>query len=840
MPKIIRILVILLISWLNAGGMESYIVVDHGDEVDSMQDIRSRLEQTVQKEITLHNLLAKTQAVIALEKMADMYMVQLGPFDPDKQFAMIYLMVHAHFPQAIVIERAKPAPAAPPAPPPLVNGATSNATSVATPPQYVSETNREETSTDNTTIWIALFGLAVIGILYMFLSSDQLRRIKKEHVDIEERQKKLEVKQHTLLAQMGENIHTLAKETATRTQTLAQKTEGVLLHDDVQKVIDGENELLGITSDLIKFLQIKSKKIAIQNAPFDFNNVLHEVAGTLYSTCKSSGKELVFDVDKNVPKEMHADSLHMAQVLTNLIEFLMCHTVSHKVHLRAGIRMGSDNIQILHVEIHSEIGAIDEEMFFDAYYDEASKKYVGLGLFVARELVQLMGGELTLGGEAEANTRLALTFPVGKRSEDRRQYRLPDRAIMDEKVLIVDKNRDVTYALKHFLDYFKMDATVMSSDTFMQRMPDFSHYDIVAIDNTLFDKNVVHFLREKRNKDALQVISLENLYASHTIPVDDVADVRMKKPLTQQHVFDILVQLGRQESMDPVDEAVAHELDADSLEVFRGDFADNRSIALEDFSRFSGAHVMIVEDNLVNQKVLKGMLSKAGLKLTIANNGQEALDLLEEVGEEVEMILMDISMPIMDGFTATKRIHEDSRFKKIPIVTLTALVSEHEVDKMFDVGANGYLSKPLKIGKLFSAMEKFLKHIKVTPDALQSNTQERNLPKIDGLDIRHAIGNMQNNALLYREVLSEFKEFYGSSDAVFEKLIQDTRYEQLRTLCVDLRGLSGSIGAKGLFEVVTEAQTMLVYKKYSLLERLIEPYRTELEKLNRAIEQYLG
>jgi HPt (histidine-containing phosphotransfer) domain-containing protein len=128
----------------------------------------------------------------------------------------------------------------------------------------------------------------------------------------------------------------------------------------------------------------------------------------------------------------------------------------------------------------------------------------------------------------------------------------------------------------------------------------------------------------------------------------------------------------------------------------------------------------------------------------------------------------------------------------------------------------------------------------VTPDALQSDTQERNLPKIDGLDIRHAIGNMQNNALLYREVLSEFKEFYGSSDAVFEKLIQDTRYEQLRTLCVDLRGLSGSIGAKGLFEVVTEAQTMLVYKKYSLLERLIEPYRTELEKLNRAIEQYLG
>ena len=829
MNRVIVIWIVVFIGWVAAGEMASYIAVAYGEDPQRMEHSRAQLEQILRKDVALRTEIAEAKANITVDHVAGFHVVRLGPFVPDERFALTYLTLRMSFPQAVVIEQPRPLRPAVPVPHAPAVAPPTKGTAVALPSAV------EET--DNSTIWTALFGLAIIGILYMFLSSDQLRRMKKEHAEIEARQKKLEIKQHSVLAQMGENIHTLAQETATRTHTLAQKAQGALLHDDVQKVIEGENTLLGMTGDLIKFLQIKAHKVTIQNAPFDFNNVLHEVAGTLHSTCGRSDKELVFDLAQDVPKLMEADSLHMAQVLTNLIEYLMCHTASDEVYLKADVRVRSDKIQILEVRIRSDVGGIDEEKFFDAYYDESTGKYVGLGLFVAKELVELMGGALVLEEGGESSTRIQLTFPVGKRSSERRQYRLPDQAVMDAKVLIIDRNPDVMRALEHLLTYFDMKTTRMPVETLERGLPDFSKYDIVAIDNTLWNDALIQELQHARTQGKLRVISLENLYASHTVSDEGSADVHMKKPLTQQHVLDVLIQLGAAEASETHRE-IASEQAENIPEVYRGDFSENRSVTLEDFSRFAGRRLMIVEDNLVNQKVLKGMLSKAGLILTVANNGQEALDLLEENAERVEMILMDISMPVMDGFTATRRIHEESRFQSIPIVTLTALVSEHEVDKMFDSGANGYLSKPLKIGRLYSAMERFLSPAVSAEEAMHSSPSPIRSSE-QGLDTQEAMGAMQGDALLYREVLNEFREIYGNSDAVFEKLIRDTRYEQLKTLCVDLRGLTGSIGAKGLFDVVSEALTMMLYDKHHLLERYIEPYREELTRLNDAIERYL-
>ena len=372
--------------------------------------------------------------------------------------------------------------------------------------------------------------------------------------------------------------------------------------------------------------------------------------------------------------------------------------------------------------------------------------------------------------------------------------------------------------------------------------PDLSRFDLVMIDNTLIDDAWIARLKKIRHRSALHVISMENLYASRTRSLDDgVVDLRIKKPITQQHLFDVLLALTDAKGAASSETVAAKrtETSPDVPEVYRGDFDNPPGITLDDFARFSGARLLIVEDNLVNQKVLKGMLSRAGLDLTIANNGQEALDQLERVGDRIDMILMDISMPVMDGFTATRRIHEDPRYQSIPIVTLTALVSEHEVDKMFAAGANGYLAKPLKIGKLFRALERFVPQKGSKTEAEAPPSGRDDAAAVPGLETRRAMAGLQNDVLLDREVLREFRDLYGESDLLFEKLIRDTRYEQLRTLCIDLRGLTGSIGARGLFDVVSETQTMLVYRKYDLLERYITMYRQELNLLNEAIDTYL-
>ena len=832
-----------LLIWSGAWAenVVNYIVVTYGQDANTTQATRVRLERILTGDARLATLLQKNRAHIEQVSFGETSALRVGPFVPDERFAEIYLTLRMPFPGAVVIEQRAPlTDKTPPSQTPHAAPAAKASPMQALPPVSSSHSSTDDTGEE--TIWIALFGLGLIGILYMFLSSDQLRRIKREHARIEARQKALEIKQHTVLAQMGENIHTLALETVTRTRSLAEKAEDGRLGEDVQHVIDGENELLGITGDLIKFLQIKAHKVTIQRAPFDFNNVLHEIAGTLHGACRATDKELVFDVARNVPRQMEADSLHMAQVLTNLIEHLMCYTPSRIVRLGAHLRSDKQQGLMLEVTLHADAGLPEEEKLFDAHYDEATQKYLGLGLFVARELLELMGGALTLTGREASVTEMVLTFPVGNLPAERRQYRLENREIMGQRILIVDRNPDVLKALHQLLDYYEMSVTEMSAESFAAQMPDFSRYDIVAIDNSLLEASLLRRLEEMRNRIPLRIISLENLYASETLPVEGVADVRMKKPLTQQHILDVLLQIAHPEAKHSAEVSVPEPFpSADrTLEVYRGDFANRTDVTLEDFSRFAGAHLLIVEDNLINQKVLKGMLAKAGLTLSIADNGQEALERLAEVGEQVDMILMDISMPVMDGFTATQKIHAQERFRNIPIVTLTALASEHEVDKMFASGANGYLAKPLKIGKLYSALAHFLPKTNKRLDPLSTAANVEASSGGNGLETREAIGNMQNNTLLYQEVLREFQEFYGSSDVVFERMIQDFQYEQLRVLCIDLSGLTGSIGAQRLHEVVLETLTILADRKYELLERYITPYREELVRLNGAINAYLS
>lgn len=165
-------------------------------------------------------------------------------------------------------------------------------------------------SPDNT-LWIVLFGLAIVGILFIFLSFDKTRRLKEEHENIKLQHKNLEEKQHEVLANMGENIHTLAKETMSHTNQLAKKVNTTNLAQDIDNIIYSKNELLDVTGDLIEFLRLKSKKVIIEKEVFNFNNVLNEVAGLLHNTYKQNDTELIFDIDKSVPKFMLTDSLHL-------------------------------------------------------------------------------------------------------------------------------------------------------------------------------------------------------------------------------------------------------------------------------------------------------------------------------------------------------------------------------------------------------------------------------------------------------------------------------------------------------------------------------------------------
>ena len=811
MHKIHLIIMLWISIGLSAIATDSFIVLAQGDK-----------ESLVQQQAIYNTIDVSEKMKTTVEKVDEIYVLKVGPYKRDDALALNYMKFKEYFQNAVIIEEK------------AEKIVTKPVVSIIEKKVYVDREVIVEKEDD--TLWIALFGLAIIGVLFMFLSSDQIRRLKVEHEKIKSKHKRLEEKQHEVLSGMGENIHTIAKETMNHTSKIAEKVKETPLYADMEKVIYNENELLDVTGDLIKFLRLKSKKVVIQNEVFNFNHVLNEVAGLLNNTYKQNDTELVFNIDKEVPRFMLADSLHLGQILTNLLEYFIQNSKSKEINLDV-ITLSSlkEGLQ-LRFQIDADIVIEDRETLFDSYYDEKSRRYIGLGLFVAKELTHLMDGELLVVDCENGRNNLVITIPIEEKNKEKRKYRLPNKGLVSKKILIVDTNVNAAAATEKLFAYFRAEVNVLSVQKFSESMPNFKQYDIVALSDTLFNYKILESLKATKKSQNLKIISLDNLFSSEQSRLNDVIDISLKKPLTQEYVFDTLVELYTHKEVEVLD--TVNEEEIPKLTIYRETFKDTRNVRLESFKTFKGARVLIVEDNIINQKVVMSVLGKSEMILHVADNGKEAVEFMRKCNEKIDFIFMDINMPVMDGYRATELLRNDNRFDNVAIVALTALVSEHEISKMFDSGMNAYLPKPLRIEKLYSALEMFLvKEENIIEPDLTIETKPMKLP---GLDIQDGLQHMKENDVFYKEVLKEFMDAYDKSDNLFEKLVKEQRFTQVKMLCFDMKGLTGTIGAKEMHIVINEIHQHLIYKKPELLHSYIARYKETFNTLINSIKTYLA
>ena len=808
----IHLIIMLWVSFvLSVMATDSFIVLAHGDK-----------ESLAQKQSIYNTIDISVKMKTTVEKVDETYVLKVGPYKRDDALALNYMKLKEYFPNSVIIEEKVEEHIAKPI--------------VSTIAKKVYVDRKVIVEKEDDTLWIALFGLAIIGILFMFLSSDQIKRLKVEHEKIKSKHKRLEEKQHEVLSSMGENIHTIAKETMSHTSKIAEKVKETPLYEDMEKVIYNENELLDVTGDLIKFLRLKSKKVVIQNEVFNFNNVLNEVAGLLNNTYKQNDTELVFNIDKEVPRFMLADSLHLGQILTNLLEYFIQNSKSKEINLEV-VTLSSlkEGIQ-LRFQIDADIKIEDRETLFDSYYDEKSRRYIGLGLFVAKELTYLMDGELLVVDCEKGRNSLVFTIPIEEKNKEKRKYRLPNKGLVGKKILIVDNSVNAAAAAERLFAYFRAEVEVISAQKFNGNMPNFKQYDIVALSDTLFNFKILEALKATKKLQNLKIISLDNLFSSEQSVLNDVIDISLKKPLTQEYVFDTLVELYEQKEVAVLEKTV--EKEANRLTIYRDTFKDTPNVTLQSFKTFKGARVLIVEDNIINQKVVMSVLGKSEMILHVADNGKEAVEFMRNNDEKIDFIFMDINMPVMDGYRATELIRNDNRFDDVAIVALTALVSEHEIAKMFDSGMNAYLPKPLRIEKLYSALEMFL--LKEDNIVATELTIEPKSMKLPGLDIQDGLQHMKENDVFYKEVLKEFMDAYEKSDELFEKLVREQRFTQVKMLCFDMKGLTGTIGAKEMHIVINEIHQHLIYKKPELLHSYISRYKETFNTLIKSMETYLA
>ena len=686
-------------------------------------------------------------------------------------------------------------------------------------------------------IWVALFALAFIGIIILFVSSHQARKAQDLHQTLFDKQIEMEKNQTLLLTNMSENIHNIAKQALQRSQnSLAKPFKN---KDEVLANVD--NRLLDVTNDLIDFLRLKSKKVEIINEEFNINNVLNEVSGSLCSQFAGSSTELIFDIDKNIPRRIVGDSLHLGQILDSILAHLMDQGDVEEVKLEISMFDTFEDrieLQFLFTDIGNGLTPEDLDKLFVPYYDEETGAYVGLGLFVANELVGMMDGELSVHSTVGRGSAFTLSLPfVTIERQNKRMYRLPDKILIEKKVFIVDSNYNSALAIKKMFAYFRHEVKVLSQEEFTKNIPNLTSFDIVVLHESLFNVRLVEYLTKIKMGKELKVIALNALLqADKKSFVDDVIDIHLFKPLNQERIFEMIINLyDIKASAYSVDE---EKDDTPKAKIHKMHMIETKGITREKFKDFSNKNILIVEDNLINQKVLTTLLYLSGMHITIANNGQEAVDIVKESKIEFDIVLMDINMPIMDGYTATQMIRLDSRYDTLPIIAFTALVLDSEIQKMFNSGVNAFLSKPLNIGKLYTALAMYLAYEPVNKTT-KKTTQPHKVISYNGININKGIAHANSSETLYLEVLKEFSEAYGTSDDIFVKLIREQRYEQIKMLCVDMRGLTGSIGAEDMYNLMTDILQQLLYKKYDMLANYKEKYIFEMKTLNKSITQYI-
>jgi CheY-like chemotaxis protein len=263
------------------------------------------------------------------------------------------------------------------------------------------------------------------------------------------------------------------------------------------------------------------------------------------------------------------------------------------------------------------------------------------------------------------------------------------------------------------------------------------------------------------------------------------------------------------------------------------DFEASGNIHAGDFIHFKGSHILFVEDNVINQKILQSILKKSGIGITIANHGEEALDILAKQERPIDLILMDIAMPVMDGYETTRQIRKDPDFDTMPIVTFTAFTQGKEIKKMFDIGANSHITKPLNIGQLYTVFSTYLP----TEQRAVSFFEEL---KINGLDIMHGITLANDDEDLYKDSLFDFVLHYKETIHSMPKWIDNGNAKQIMATCSQMGIALNHIGAYELEDLVFRMKKIYLYKTEHRIEEFREQFPLKLNKLVHNIEKYLS
>jgi polar amino acid transport system substrate-binding protein len=628
-------------------------------------------------------------------------------------------------------------------------------------------------------------------------------------------------------------------------------------HDYLTKIQSSANSLLGIINDILDFSKIEAGKLDMEAVDFSLDDVLDNLANLV--TVKAEEKEdleVLIALAPDVPRQLVGDPLRLGQVLINLSNNAVKFTDTGEIVVSTEmVERDTDRLTLKFSVSDTGVGMTAEQAakLFQSFTQadtSTTRKYggTGLGLTISKRLAEMMGGEIWLESEPGRGSTFSFTanFGLGK-EKDKRKFR-PSQDLRGMKVLVVDDNATSRGILQEMLESFSFEVSQTASGeegiAELEAASQDKPFELVIMDWKMPGMDGIEASKRIKNHKGLSKIPpiiLVTAYGREEVmqQAEQVGlDGFLLKPVNPSMLFDaIMLAFG---------EAVP--------ETSR--VAQRPGQEAEDLKHLRGACVLLVEDNEINQQVAKEILEGAGLNVAVATNGQEAVNAVKE--SNYDAVLMDVQMPVMNGYTATREIRNlKSEIRNVPIIAMTAHAMAGDEDKSLQADMNGHVTKPIDPNQLFATLQKWIqpseKRMTAQKPAVSVETSGKDkvvsvdwkLPEsLPGFDLATGLERLRGNERLYHKLLIDFGATYTEAAGEIHKALDSKDLKQAHSMIHNLKGLAGNLAATELQAASVKLEKLVkgVQKRTPSVKELNLKFSHLQKALNQALEsaQTLG
>jgi two-component system sensor histidine kinase/response regulator len=623
--------------------------------------------------------------------------------------------------------------------------------------------------------------------------------------------------------------------------------------DYVSKIHNAGVSLLGLINDILDFSKIEAGRLEIEHVDFSLEQVLETVTSFASQNVSAKGLELLLNIAEDIPMELVGDPHRLSQVLVNLVGNAVKFTKAGEVELQVTLNERTGEKAKLRFCVRDTgIGMTPEQcaLLFQPFKQADSsttRQYggTGLGLSIARRLVEMMSGQIWVESEPGKGSSFIFTAWLGLSSKISHISKSLPAMLEGMHVLVTDDNAVARDVMQHVLQSLRFRVHVVGSgEEAVESVARFDKDDpfgLVVMDWKMPGIDGIEATRRIVKGELVTNVPAVFIMSASGGGDEERALAReagatsfLVKPITASTLYDAIVRSFAPNLLPAKVEGKTRTAEVRALE---------------------GAQVLLAEDNEINQQIAVELLTSAGVDVVVAANGREALEKLMQGSTSYDIVLMDIQMPEMDGYEATRRIRSEKRFADLPILAMTAHALLEERHKAMEAGMNDHISKPIDPQAMFETLRRYYRTPREQdPRATHAVTQSKHTTalEIEGIDVEGGIRRVAGNWKLYVDLLRRYVEGQKDSAERVREALGNKDMALAERIAHTAKGVSGNIGAADVQSVAgeleesiekgnTQSQTEEILKRFSrALEKAVARIGSALRATSESKEKNSG